>query len=103
MSLHTDPLGELDCVDYDPATDAYHVQYDWEDSASLCSTVVRTVSAATGQAPTAMAPLYSVFDPDALESLLAPTRDRDVELSFTFEGCRVTVAGSGDVVVGPEE
>lgn len=103
MSSSTDRLDELDRVGYDPTTGTYHNECNWEGSDSLCLTIVETVSAVTGQEPTEMETLYSVIDPDALESLLSTARGSNVQLSFAFAGCTVNVAGSGEVVVEPEE
>lgn len=99
MSSSPNRLDDLDSVGYDPTTDTYHNQHNWEGSDSLCLTIVETVSAVTGQEPTAMEPLYSVIDPEALESLLSTARGNNVHLSFAFEGCTVSVTGSGEVVV----
>lgn len=103
MSSDSNRLKDLDRVGYDPTTDTYHNKCDWEDSNSLCLTIVETVSAVTGREPTDMAPLYSVIDPEALESLLSTARDSDIQLSFAFEGCTVSVSSSGEVIVEPEE
>ena len=103
MSYSTNRLDELDRVGFDPTTETYHNQHDWEDADPLYLTVVETVSAVNGREPTTMDPLYSVLDPDALEALLSSSRAGDVQLSFTFEGCLVTLSSSGDVVVEPEK
>lgn len=101
MSSSTNRSDELDRVGYDPITGTYHNRHNFEDS--LCLTIVETVSIATGQEPTAMEPLYSVLDTDALEHLLSTARDGDVQLSFTFERCTVSVTASGEVVVEPKK
>lgn len=103
MSSSTNRLDERDRVGYDPTTDTYHSECNWEDSSSLCLTIVETVSAATGKELTAMDPLYSVVDPDALESLLSTARGGNVQISFAFEGCTVSATDGGKVVVEPGE
>ena len=99
MSSSTNQSDERDRVVYDPTTDTYHNQYDWKNPDSLGFTIIMTVSAATGQEATAMEPLYSVLDPDALEALLSHSRGDRVHVSFSYEECTVSVAGGGEIVV----
>ena len=103
MSSSTGRLDELDRVGYDPTTDTYHNQYNWEDSDSLCLTIVETVSAVYGLDSTAMEPLYSVLDPEALESILSSARGSNAQFSFRFQGCTVSITSSGEVVVTPDK
>jgi len=101
MSSSTTRIDERDRVGYDPTTDTYHSQHDWEDSDSLIFTIVTTVSTATGEEVNAMEPLYSAIDPDALEALISHRRDDTLRISFVYEACTITVAGSGEIVVQP--
>ncbi|RKD97418.1 HalOD1 output domain-containing protein [Halopiger aswanensis] len=103
MSPSTNGLDEDDRVGYDPTTNTYHNQIAREDSDSLCVTIIMTVSAVTGQEPYAMEPLYSVLDPDALEACILHERKDSVQVSFSYEGCTVTIAGSGEITVQPEK
>ena len=103
MCSSADRRNEVDHVGYDPITDTYHNQYDWEDSNSPCLAIVEMVSAVNGQEPTSMEPLYSALDPEALESLLSTAGDSNVQLTFTFQECTVCVTSSGEVVVEPEK
>ena len=103
MSSSTNGLGEHNRVGYDPTTDTYHNQIAREDSDSLCVTIITTVSAATGQEANAMEPLYSVLDPDALEAFILHELGDSVQVSFSYEGCAVTIAGSGEIIVQPEK
>jgi len=102
MCSSVDRHSELDRINYDPTTDTYHAQCDWEGPNSSYVTIVETVSAATGQEPTSIEPLYSALDPEALELLLYTGRDSNVHITFTFEECTVSVTGHGEVVVEPE-
>ena len=102
MGRSTDQPGDLEGVRFDPTTETYHRRHDWESSEPLCLTIVKTLAAATGQDQTTMDPLYSVVDPDALEMLLSTASDSTAEASFPVDGCVVTVAASGAVVVDPE-
>lgn len=101
MGSSTNCLGELDRVGYDPTTDTYHSELRWEDANSLSLLIVEAVSAITGQEPTAIEPLYSVIDPEALESLLSSAQNSNMKVSFAFAGCTVGFTG-GELVVEPQ-
>ena len=102
MSSNSNRLDEHDADCYDPAKRTHHHRHDWQDSDSVCLAVVETVSTVTGTDPNSMEPLYSVLDADALEAFLSSARSGTVHVSFTFEGCSVTVASDGTVDVGLE-
>lgn len=99
--MTTNLNSETDRVAYDPATETYRGEYDWEGSERVCLTVVEIVSAVVGRDHDEMEPLYSVLDPDALERLLSTTRT-DLRLSFSYEGCTVTLDSGGEITVEPE-
>ncbi|MDG5776851.1 HalOD1 output domain-containing protein [Haloarculaceae archaeon H-GB2-1] len=67
--------------------------------------VVTAIADATGKSPTAIEPLYSAVDPDALDELFGGgTSDRAPfggTLTFTLEGCDVVVRADGTVDVTP--
>lgn len=68
--------------------------------------VIAAVADATGEDPIELEPLYSVVDPDALNSLFRGSTDASattMELRFSMAGCRVVVRGDGDVDVTPPE
>lgn len=69
--------------------------------------VVSTVAAVGEMDPLDLPPLSSSVDPDALESLIEPTRARyagnDVYVGFTFEGYSVTVHDYGIITVQPAQ
>ena len=85
--------------DEESATESRHVQHNWESGNPLYVTVIKAVSAITEQKPTAMEPLYSVVDPEAVETLMTSSRGGHVHLSFSYEGCTVSIEHSGAVVV----
>jgi hypothetical protein len=67
--------------------------------------VISTVADATDNDPTEIEPLYSVIDPDALDSLFqtspaGPLRPGG-QVSFCLERCDVVVHGDRKVVVKP--
>lgn len=68
----------------------------------LSGKVVETVAALKDTEPTELdQPLYEVIDPDALDTLFTPKRDRTArrggEIQFMYCGCSVIVAPNGDV------
>jgi len=89
-------------VGYDPSTDTYYNQHNSENRQSLCVSVIMTVSAATGQEADALEPIYSILDPDALEACVTHTGGDSIEISFSYEGCTVTIASDGEIVVQPD-
>lgn len=82
-----------------PATDARALQV----TDTISSEVIFAVAKATGQDPVQMEPLNSVIDPDALDKLFQTSVGGSPRtggrVSFTMEGCEVTVRASGEVVV----
>lgn len=77
-------------------------QYDWT-GISPASAVVRTVSQALDCSPTSFGPLYEEIDPEALNSVVAPTDPTEASgstvVSFRFGPHEVAVHGNGDVIV----
>ncbi len=85
---------------------AHFVQYDWDDSVSLSTVVIESVSQVAGKAPELLGdPLYNYVDPDALDQLFEPlrgTRQRERgRVAFEFAGYRVTVRGDGGILINP--
>lgn len=71
---------------------------------SVTQDVVAAVADETGRAPETLPPLYDVVDPDALETLAnRPPRvgrpAADVEVTFDFADCVVTVSAADGVAV----
>lgn len=74
-------------------------QYD-----SVSERVIEAVAAAKGVDPLDLGLcLYDVIDPDALDKLFQPTPTgvprQSGQVSFTLDGCEVTVHSSGEVTV----
>lgn len=72
--------------------------FERAEDTSVCVAIVEAVSTVTDTEPTRLDPLYDVVDTDALERLVE-TSGTDTEITFSFEGCRITVFGDGGVVV----
>lgn len=88
---------------YDPLTGAYHCRYDPEAPGQLSQTVTEAVLALAGLEPDDGPPLSETVDPDALNRLFGttgPEGTRD-HLTFTHQGCTVTVYRDGRVVAYP--
>lgn len=84
------------------STEQVRNRYDW-GSTSPATAVIETVARATNRDATALAPLYSRVDPDALDAMFEPgTSGRgtdDLQVSFSYADREVTVASHGAVTV----
>lgn len=95
---------ECDREGYDPRTNTYHVQHDWESPDSLTHTVVRSIAAITGKSRTELTPLNDVLDAEALEAFLeSRSKEAEKAITFSYEGCKVTVRTPGEVVIDESE
>lgn len=95
-------------VTYDREGDVHRAKYEWGDGVSLSEFVVESVAAVTNTPPTEITPLYRVIDPDALNKLYEPTYDQSLRrgggcITFTFEGCTVTVYWDGEIEIEPPD
>jgi hypothetical protein len=82
----------------------YRVEFDpGADSAS--EVVISAVSSASGTGPVELPPLYSTIDPEALDTLFAPTiagrERRNGAITFEFAGHVITARAGGTVEVEP--
>ncbi|WP_207588185.1 HalOD1 output domain-containing protein [Halomontanus rarus] len=92
-------------VGSEPATPQTNI-YAADESVS--EAVVETVASVSGVDPVELDPLYYTIDPDALDALFAPRPaagdlPRDVRLSFSYVGLRVTVTAAGRIIVEDED
>lgn len=97
-STQTDP--SVADGDDEPATETIHASFD-EDPDAVLVAIVESVAALTDRNLTAMPPLFATIDSEALAELVTSPRERPVEVTFSYEGCRVTVSSCGDVFVEP--
>ena len=70
----------------------------------ISETVVTAVAQAKGVDPLDLEPLYSVVDPDALNSMFGRSvgsPSSSLEINFSMAGCEVVVHGDGEVAVTP--
>lgn len=72
-------------------------------SGPVSETVIDAVAEATGVDPLDLEPLYTVIDPDALNSLFRPSVGcpAAMELRFSMADCQVVVHEDGEVAVTP--
>ena len=88
-----------------PDSNTFRTRFDAYDEASFA--VVRAVASILGEEPTDLPPLTTVVDPDGLARILMPSAGMgpppDLTVSFTYEGCFVTVTRSGSIEVVPPE
>lgn len=72
------------------------VTYDRSHEQSVAEAIVTAVSSVRNCTPLELEPLYSIIDPDAMESLFqrdpsGAAADENRRLSFTYADCTVTV------------
>lgn len=97
-----DPHLTADRKGYDPMTDTIYARYDPEDGENaLILTLVGIVSELTGRAETDLTPLYNAVDPTLINAALKASRESEVEITFTYEGCCVTLTSIGELIVDP--
>lgn len=81
---------------------AIRAEYDWETTRPSIA-VVETVASVIDRAAITLGPLYESVDPEALDALVGPsgppTRTDTVTVSFVFAEHRVTVHGTGEIIV----
>lgn len=92
---------------FDREDGAYHVEYDPAED-SLTATIVLAVAALEdGSVYDVDCTLSDALDPDALESLFAPSgwrgSDADCGVWFTFAGYGIVVRGAGTVEIHPPD
>ncbi len=83
----------------DPAADVHRVRCRTDEDVSTA--VVLTVATLHNCAPTALPPLATAVDPDALARLVDDDTTGEATTSFAYAGCIVTVRADGEVTVTP--
>lgn len=73
--------------------------FEWRSANGPSFALVMAVSEATGDAPDELNPLYTVIDPDALDSLFARPRQAHARvngrLTFEYHGYWVVISATG--------
>lgn len=70
----------------------------------MTHTVVRSIAAITEKSPTELSPLNDVLDAGALETFLeSRSKEAEKAITFSYEGCRVTVRTPGELVIDDSE
>ncbi|WP_436908954.1 HalOD1 output domain-containing protein [Halosimplex marinum] len=97
--------GKREALEYNPESDTYRVSFDSDDSVSMA--VVSAVAVVSETEPMELPPLYSVCDPEELETVVQPAihgpSNNDGHVRFTFNACTVTVHNYGIITVQPPE
>jgi len=75
---------------------------DWAETDPTLA-VVEAIAVAANREPTDHRPLYDAVDTDALNDIFDGDQSPSVEVSFTYEGFDVSVAGTGTVTVRPAD
>lgn len=104
MCTHSRSTG--DETGFDPTTGTFHAAFDAEpgsDVDSAVAAIVKTVATVTNRDATELDPLYWTVDAEALTALVASSRTDPLEVTFSYEGCQVTVSSHGRVVVASPE
>lgn len=95
-------------VEYDAQTGTYYAFYDWSGDEPASTAVSLVVAHVLDTVPTDTESIDTTIDPDALDRIFHPdwttrTRDDGAHLTFTLEGCQVTLYRGGTIVVDPPE
>jgi hypothetical protein len=67
---------------------------------SITCDILDGVAEVTGENRESLGPLYPAVDADAIAALFEKEAPDSQTLSFEFEGCRITILGSGELVIG---
>lgn len=99
--------GEFDeAIEHDPESNTYRAAFDGS-AESPSTAVVSVVATVADRDPLEMESLYSVVDPDALDTLMNPVRADpsrgDTHVGFTLDGHEVTVHSYGVISVRPPD
>lgn len=83
------------CTVYARGRPSGYVDYQIDPDEAVSTAVVRAVSALRGVDPCSLGPLAEVLNPEALDSLFAPTHDdtprRGGRVSFVYADCKVAI------------
>lgn len=95
--MKVDQMGSIESrTEITQQGDAYRTSFDTgTDSVSIA--VISTVAAITNTPEEELPPLYTIVDPDALETLVQS--GAVIDISFIYHGHAVTVHGDGDIEV----
>lgn len=76
------------------------IEYDWTTTGGPSLAVIEAVAATTGRETSDVPPLHEYVDGDALDALVTSASARSTDhmhVSFSYNGYRVVVDGSGAV------
>ena len=85
------------------------VHHEWDSSEQVSTTIIEAVAAVTDTPPTEIDPrLYDILDPDALDRLFQPTKNRSRrrrsgQVTIPIDDCTVTVHADGNIEISQSE
>lgn len=91
----------------DERHETYHARILFDQRDPVLTVLLSLVARTTDRDRLELAPLTDAVDPDALERLVVHWADSGTDdepaarLSFTYEGCDITIHSSGEIVVTP--
>lgn len=99
-------LSRADSMNSEENETTYRVQ----DSETVTEAVVRAVNAERQSDGTAIEPLYSVIDTEALNELFAPLGDSTLQsrrtngtVTFSYDGFRIRATSDGTIGIRPND
>ncbi|WP_152415780.1 HalOD1 output domain-containing protein [Halovivax asiaticus] len=106
---HTRRIDTVDgtAIYRDERHETYYARIPFDQRDPVLTVLLSLVARTTDRDRLELAPLTDVVDPDALERFVAHWADSGTDdepvarLSFTYEGCDVTISASGEIVVSP--
>ncbi|WP_226482050.1 HalOD1 output domain-containing protein [Natrinema amylolyticum] len=95
---------ELESLEFDRESGTYRAQYD-RDATAASMAVIAAVSNVLSVDPVELDPLHYTVDTDALDELVRrrDTPHGSVDVSFTIEGCEITVSSNEVVTLSPPD
>ncbi|WP_128224230.1 HalOD1 output domain-containing protein [Halobacteriaceae archaeon SHR40] len=88
--------------DHGTSADRAAVTRSWDPDDSFLLPLIEAITERTDRSTEEIEPVYSAIDPDALETILSrDERTGTIQVSFTYEGCEVTLSNTGELVVDP--
>lgn len=72
-------------------------RFEYADGESMTMAIIDAVATVRDADPLELSPLYGVISADALDTLV--TRGDNLEVTFSYEGLRITVYSDGEIVV----
>lgn len=96
-------------VEYDSEKGIYRSYYDWSSELPLTTVLIELITdieGITAKEPTIIDPIYTVIDPEGLNTLFTPIEEskqrHSGKINFTFYGYEITVHATGTIMLIPD-